>query len=150
MTETSDFFQEQLRLFDIESDKLQDTIESFSPTDKSIDQIIQAYYQIMTVSSIGEFLKQNFQNHNNFKTISERIDFVENTIEKFDKNIHPEIRSYLTNLVDELTRNLQSPQKLAPKSKESIKQEAELYAKLREVMSTKEFVEQYGKGLDDD
>ena len=36
------------------------------------------------------------------------------------------------------------------KSKEDIEKEAKLYKELREVMSTKEFVEQYATGLKDD
>jgi len=36
------------------------------------------------------------------------------------------------------------------KSKETIENEAKLYEKLREIMSTKEFVKQYDSGLSND
>ena len=49
------------------------------------------------------------------------------------------------------TNNLQSLGKeSSKKSKEHIEKEAKLYKELREVMSTKEFVEQYAIGLKDD
>ena len=48
--------------------------------------------------------------------------------------------------ISDITSNLQSINS-EPKSKETIENEAKLYEKLREIMSTKEFVKQYDAGL---
>ncbi len=57
--------------------------------------------------------------------------------------------SNLTDYVQEIMTNLKS-NKGEVKTKEIIEQEAKLYEKLRVIMSTKEFVEQYDKGLSHD
>ena len=71
--------------------------------------------------------------------------------EKFNASLHPTILSQLTDSIQIHTNNLQSLGKeSSKKSKEDIEKEAKLYKELREVMSTKEFVEQYATGLKDD
>ena len=55
----------------------------------------------------------------------------------------------ITNSISEITNNLQSLNS-EQKSKETIENEAKLYEKLREIMSTKEFVKQYDSGLSND
>ncbi len=55
----------------------------------------------------------------------------------------------LTNSLADTTKSLQSDNTLE-KSKEVIETEAKLYDKLRQTMSTREFVEQYDQGLSHD
>ena len=71
--------------------------------------------------------------------------------EKFSKSLHLEILSHLTNSIKFLTDNLKLlGQNSEQKTKETIEKEALLYKELRELMSTKEFVEQYDSGIKDD
>ena len=80
----------------------------------------------------------------------EKISNVENFIsKKFNSTIHPKIMNNIENSISEITKNLQSLDS-DQKSKEIIENEAKLYEKLREIMSTKEFVKQYAAGLSDD
>ena len=80
----------------------------------------------------------------------EKISNVENFIsEKFNSIIHPKIMKNITNSVSKITKDLQSLNS-NQKSKETIENEAKLYEKLRETMSTKEFVKQYDVGLSND
>ena len=66
------------------------------------------------------------------------------------KSLHPEILTQLTNSIQISTENLKLlGQNSEQKTKETIEKEALLYKKLRELMSTKEFVEQYEIGLND-
>jgi predicted P-loop ATPase/GTPase len=65
---------------------------------------------------------------------------------KFNSDVHGKIMVYITNSISDITNNLKllTSEK---KSKETIENEAKLYEKLREIMSTKEFVKQYDAGL---
>ena len=72
-----------------------------------------------------------------------------NFSEKFDHTIHPQILQNLEKSIQETTVNLQSNTD-TEKSKEEIESDAKLYEELRKQMSTKEFVEQYSKGISND
>ena len=51
-----------LELFDSESKKLQDALESIQKkSDKTIPEIIDVYYQVIKVDSLAKVLKENFQ-----------------------------------------------------------------------------------------
>ena len=56
---------------------------------------------------------------------------------------------HITNSISDITGDLQSLNS-EQKSSETIENEAKLYEKLREMMSTKEFVKQYDSGLSHD
>jgi hypothetical protein len=56
---------------------------------------------------------------------------------------------HITNSISGITSNLQSINS-EQKSKETIENEAKLYEKLREIMSTQEFVKQYDVSLSND
>jgi hypothetical protein len=56
---------------------------------------------------------------------------------------------HITNSISNITSNLQSINS-EQKSNETIENEAKLYEKLREIMSTKEFVKQYDAGISHD
>ena len=95
-----------------------------------------------------EVMKQQIEKSDlsSFEKISNAENFIS---EKFNSTIHPKIMSNISNSVLEITKNLQSLNS-EQKSKETIENEAKLYEKLRELMSTKEFVKQYDAGLSDD
>ena len=76
-----------------------------------------------------------------------KILYVEKFIsEKFNSTIHPKIMERIAISISDITRNLQSINS-EQKSRETIENEAKLYEKLREIMSTNEFVKQYDAGL---
>ena len=148
-------FDESYQLFQTESNHLEDIIENtIEKSDKTIPDIVQIYYQVIKVDSLGKLLKQRFQDkvEPNYHNLLDRIDEVQKIIaEKFNASLHPTILSQLTDSIQMHTNNLKLLGKESgKKSKEDIEKEAKLYKELREVMSTKEFVEQYATGLKDD
>ena len=148
------YFEETSKSLISESDKLETLIDHLLQKSEkfSIDEIVSIYYQIMNISSLMQFLKQNTSNDNSEKTqtLLEKIELTENLIRNsFNTNLHPIILSHLTDYVQETMTNLKS-NKGKEKTKEIIESEAKLYEKLRVTMSTKEFVEQYDKGLSHD
>ena len=148
-------FDESYQLFQTESSQLEDIIENIiEKPDKTIPDIVQIYYQVIKVDSLGKLLKQRFQDkvEPNYHNLLDRIDEVQKIIaEKFNASLHPTILSQLTDSIQMHTNNLKLLGKESgKKSKEDIEKEAKLYKELREVMSTKEFVEQYATGLKDD
>jgi len=136
-------------MFDIESEKLSDMIGiATTKSDLSIPEIIDTYYQIINVSSMNTMLKQQI-NSDNQKSLLDKILETEKMItEKFNSDIHPRIMENLRKSIQETTNILQSGTE--QKSKEDIENEAKFYEELRQKMSTKEFVEQYDKGLSND
>lgn len=136
-------------MFDTESEKLSNMINiAETKSDLSIPEIIDTYYQIINVSSMNTMLKQQISS-NNQKTLHDKILEIEKMItEKFNSDIHPRIMEDLVKSIQETTRILQSGS--GQKSKEDIENEAKFYEELRQKMSTKEFVEQYDKGLSND
>ena len=148
-------FDESYQLFQTESNQIEDMIKNtIEKSDRTISDIVQIYYQVIKVVSLGKLLKQRFQDkvEPNHHTLLDRIDEVQNIItEKFNMSLHPTILSQLTDSVQKHTDNLKLLAKEpGEKSKESIEEEAKLYKELRDFMSTKEFVEQYATGLKDD
>jgi elongation factor P--beta-lysine ligase len=140
---------ELFELFIIEFEKLENLANQInSENELDVNQIVEIYYQITNVSSLIEVMRQQIDKSNlsSFEKISNAENFIS---EKFNSTIHPKIMSNISNSVLEITKNLQSLNS-EQKSKETIENEAKLYEKLRELMSTKEFVKQYDAGLSDD
>ena len=137
------------RMFHIESEKLENLINNATTKSKlSIHEIIETYYQIMNVSSMITMLKPQID-IDEYKSFLEKIQETEKIIsEKFNSNIHPQIIKKLANSIQNTTKYLQSGN--VEKSKEEIENKAKQYEELRQTMSTKEFVEQYDKGLSHD
>ncbi len=137
-------------MFHDESEKLENLINTATTkSELSIHEIIETYFQIMNVSSMAVMLKQQLQ-ADEHKILLDKIIYIERVIsEKFNSSIHPQILKKLTKSIQDSTKNLQSegPEQ---KSKEDIENKAKLYEELRQKMSTKEFVEQYDKGLSHD
>jgi len=154
MSDTESYYDEISKSFITESDKLEAEINHLLQKSKkfSINEIVSIYYQIMNITSLIQFLKQNISNNNSEKTqtLLEKIKLSENLIgTTFNINLHSMFLSHLTDNIQEIMTNLKSNQG-KEKTREIIEQEAELYEKLRATMSTKEFVEQYDKGLSHD
>ena len=138
-----------------ESEKLQQTIETISKiSKKSIPDIVNLYYQAVMVKTLTKKLREDFEssNESEHKKLLDKIEEIEKyLIDNFTKSLHPEILTQLTNSIQNSTENLKTlGQNSEQKTKETIEKEALLYKKLRELMSTKEFVEQYEIGLNND
>ena len=137
------------QMFDSESQKLQNLINAISSkTDMNIHEIVETYYQVMNVSSMATMLKQQTDSEPN--PLLSKIQETEKMIsEKFNSTIHPKILVKISSSIQEMTKNLQSGNS-GEKSKEQIESNAKLFEELRQTMSTKEFVEQYEKGISHD
>ena len=150
-TETNE--NETLELFTSESEKLQKIIDSIPKTsEKKLSDIINLYYQVTMVQTLAKKIKSDLksptENQNLFDEINKTEEYLNG---KFSKSLHPEILSELTNSIQSSTDNLKRlGQNSEQKTKETIEKEALLYKELRELMSTKEFVEQYETGIKDD
>ena len=145
MTSTDDISQ----MFDGESQKLQNLISiADSKSDLNIHEIIETYYQVMNVSSMLTLLKEQVESKSN--PLLDKIQVIDKSIsEHFNSNIHPRIMKTVSTSIQETTEKLQSGN-TGKKSKEEIELEAKLFEELRQKMSTREFVEQYNKGLHND
>ena len=150
-TETNE--NETLELFTSESEKLQKIIDSIPKTsEKKLSDIINLYYQVTMVQTLAKKIKSDLksptENQNLFDEINKTEEYMN---EKFSKSLHPEILSELTSSIQVSTDDLKRlGQNSEQKTKETIEKEALLYKELRELMSTKEFVEQYETGIKDD
>ena len=134
-----------LEIFSTEFDKFQNLVNLITfDNDLTVNQIVQVYYQITNISSMIVVIKQQL------KQSTEKILRTEKFInENFNSIIHPKIMDHIENSISIITTDLQSLNS-GQKSKETIENEAKLYEKLREIMSTKEFVKQYDSGLSND
>ena len=145
MTSADDISQ----IFDDEYLKLQNLINlADSKSDLNIHEIVEIYYQVMNVSSMSTLLKEQVESQPN--SLLDKIQVINKSISKqFNSNIHPRIMKTLSTSIQETTEKLQSGNS-GKKSKEEIESEAKLFEELRQKMSTREFVEQYNKGLYND
>ena len=141
-------------LLNIESSKLQDTIDhGLKNLEKlTLAEIIEAYYQAINVTSITKMLKENSEVIKELEESSKirmQIKKVENDMdEKFDKNFHRLILSQLNQAIEDSKSKIKEIRtKQIEKTKEEIEKQGEIYQKLRQTMSTKEFVDQYDKEL---
>jgi len=131
-----------LELLTSEYNKLENLVNSLNfDAELPVTQIVEVYYQITNLSSMITVAKPQLDQNN------AKIVYAEKFIsEKFNSTIHPKIMERVATSISEITSNLQSINS-EQKSKETIENEAKLYEKLREMMSTKEFVKQYDAGL---
>ena len=151
----SSTFNETIDLFNSESNKLQDGVsQALKNSEKlSIQEIINVYYQVINVMSLAKFLKQNFDGTKKTeegKPLLIRIQEIEQYIdENFNRNLHLLIISNLKKSIENSTKKLKDmTANHSEKTKEVIENQAKMYKKLRQIMSTKEFVDQYNNGLD--
>jgi hypothetical protein len=151
----SSTFNETIDLFNSESNKLQDGItQSLKNSEKlSIREIINVYYQVINVISLAKFLRENcngIKNTEESKPLLIRLQEIEQYIdENFNRNLHLLIISNLKNSIENSMKKLKDmTANPSEKTKEEIENQAKMYKKLRQIMSTKEFVDQYNNGLD--
>ena len=116
-----------------------------------IPDIVSLYFQATMVETLSKKLRQDIVESDQ-QTYLEKINKIQKYVdENFSKSLHPVILSQLVNSIQESTDNLKLlGQNSEAKTKEIIENEARLYKELRELMSTKEFVEQYDSGIKDD
>jgi len=141
-----------LELLDSEFEKFQTIIGSMSKNPKKmIPDIVSLYFQATMVETLSKKLRQDIVESEQ-QTHLEKINKIQKYVdENFSKSLHPEILSQLVNSIQKSTDNLKLlDQNSEEKTKEIIENEAQLYKELRELMSTKEFVEQYDAGIKDD
>ena len=145
---------EAATLFNSESNKLENSIHQLLNNSKefTISEIIQVYYQVINIKSLEQFLKLNLKNIKNKveqKTLEIRIQENEKYVdEKFDSNLHLLIITNLNKMIDECKTKLKDiSTKNNKKTKENLENQAKTYEKLRQIMSTKEFVNQYSNRL---
>ena len=134
-----------LELFTSEYNKLENLVNAIDfDAELPVNQIVEVYYQITNISSMITVVKPQLAQNNDKILHAEKF-----ISDKFNSTIHPKIMEHITNSISDITDNLQSLNS-EQKSKETIETEAKLYEKLREIMSTKEFVKQYDAGMSHD
>ena len=139
-----------LGLFTSEYDKLENLVNAMNFDDElPVNQIVEVYYQITNVSSMIIVMKQQLDQTNDIASYEKILNTEKFISDKFNSDIHPKIIQSIAHSISNITGNLQSLNS-EQKSKETIENEATLYEKLREIMSTKEFVQQYDAGLSND
>ena len=139
-----------LELLSSEYDKLENLVNAMNFDDElNVNQIVEVYYQITNISSMIIVMKQQLDQTNDIASHEKILNTEKFISDKFNSDIHPKIMEHIANLISGITSNLQSLNS-EQKSKETIENEAKLYEKLREIMSTKEFVKQYDAGLSND
>ena len=144
-----------LDLLNSEFEKLQNIIESITKnSEKTIPDIISLYYQVTMVQTFSKKLSSDIESieRSEQQKFLNKIDEIQKFVtENFTKSLHPNILSQLVISIQNSTDSLkQLGENSEQKTKETIENEALLYKKLRELMSTKEFVEQYEIGLNND
>ena len=141
-----------LDLLDSEFEKFQKIIDSISKNSKKmIPDIVHLYFQATMVETLSKKLRQDIVESEQ-QTYLEKINKIQKYVdENFSKSLHPKILSQLINSIQKSTDNLKLlDQNSEQKTKEIIENEAQLYKELRELMSTKQFVEQYESGIKND
>jgi len=141
-----------LELLDSEFEKFHKLMDSIPKnSEKIIPDIVSLYFQATMVETLSKKLKEDISGSEQQKHL-EKINTIQKYVdENFSKSLHPEILSQLINSIQKSTDNLKLlGQSTEEKTKEIIENEARLYKELRELMSTKEFVEQYDAGIKDD
>ena len=141
-----------LELLDSEFEKFQKLMDSIPKnSEKIIPDMVNLYFQATMVETLSKKLKEDISGSEQQKHL-EKINTIQKYVdENFSKSLHPEILSQLVISIQQYTDNLKLlGQSTEEKTKEIIENEARLYKELRELMSTKEFVEQYDAGIKDD
>ena len=136
-------------LFLKESEKLNQALESWIQNYEKISmaQIVELYYQVINVNSLVKYSQDSYESSN--KEINGQITNTQKIIEeKFNNNLHPKILKKIEELIETTKNDLKQMQSQNKKTKEEIEKQAEKYEELRKIMSTKEFVEQFNKLID--
>ena len=127
-----------------ECEKLDRVAAAVSGGDLSIRKIVEAYHQAICVSSMTDALRQA----GDAALVPGEISRAEAALDEFNSTTHPRILAGLAESVEEATKALQASN--APQTQRDAKRQSASYEELREKMSAREFVEQYGSGLSGD
>ena len=142
-------FKQTHDMFNAESETLEEIIDDSIKKINilEITEIVQIYYRIINISSIIKVIKSQCNEKK-----KEQLELVKKTKEteiiikkKFDETLHQGITKQLSEKIKNLTNDLKENNQ--KKTREEIKNDAKSFEKLREIMSTREFVEQYDKEL---
>ena len=132
-------------LFLHETDMLKQTIDEWSQKmeDISMEQIVEIYYKVINVNSLSKIS----ENPDDLSELQNKIKNAKNMIdETFNKSFHPLLMSKIQNSIEMIKNELEEIQNTNnQKTKEKIEEQAKMCEDLRKLMSTKEFVEQYNK-----
>lgn len=150
--ENSSSTNEISKVFISESNKVKRSIDvSLTNVENlSMKEIIELYYQVINFTSLLKISKQSIVGSQDNKMISNTIQESKKYLdEKFNKNLHLLLRAQLIKLLENSKENLKN-MKLNQnnKTKEEIEKQAKEFENLRQMMSTKEFIEQYDKTLE--
>ena len=136
--------ENSIELFDTEIKNLESYLQSLCGKDTfSISEIVQTYYLITNLNSLVTLMAENFKES---ISVSEKINFFHTLISSFNSTTHRKILDFLSDSIEKTTKDLQSTNS-QNKTKEEIELDAKKFETLRELMSTKEFVEQYDRGV---
>jgi glutamyl-tRNA reductase len=140
--------EDSANLFLHETDMLKQTIDEWSQKigDIPMEQIVEIYYKVINVNSLSKIS----ENPDDLSELQNKIKNAKNTIdETFNKSFHPLLMSKIQNSIETIKNELKEIQNTNnQKTKEKIEEQAKMYEDLRKLMSTKEFVEQYNKLID--
>jgi len=135
-----------------EYDKLQDSISQMIKEYEKLkmEDIIGLYFQVINVTSFAKSLSENNlmieKGSDDFKKIEEIENYID---EKFNEFLHPLLMSQLEKTIEDFKTELKNINaKQNSKTKNEIENQARDFEKLRQLMSTQEFVNQYDKVLD--
>jgi len=134
-----------------EYDKLQDSISQMIKDYEKLkmEDIIGLYFQVINVTSFTKSLSENNltleKESDDFKKIAEIEKYID---KKFNEYLHPLLMSQLEKTIENFKTNLKNIKaKQNSKTKNEIENQAKDFEKLRQLMSTQEFVNQYDKVL---
>lgn len=140
--------EDSANLFLHETDMLKQTIDEWSQKieDIPMEQIVEIYYKVINVNSLSKIS----ENPDDLTELQNKIKNAKNAIdETFNKSFHPLLMSKIQNSIETIKNELKEIQNTNnQKTKEKIEEQAKMYEDLRKLMSTKEFVEQYNKLID--
>ena len=136
---------EPIELFVTESKKLQNKMDSLKNSNEfSISLIVETYHQVINVSSMAKMLKEDTTPEEKYRLTIQEIEKL--IKEKFNDILHPQISAHLQKSIEDLRNDLKSTNEIRDnKTKTEIEKQAKMFERLRQLMSTQEFVEQYNK-----
>lgn len=146
-------FRQAAEAFVQESEVLTGLMDSALKGAEKLDvaEIVRLYYQVISTSSIIRVLRTRADVHED-GGLSDKIRDVEAAIEdRFNSNIHRTVMAALSERIRDMTDRLRKAGKNGgEKTAEDVKNEAGMFEKLREIMSTREFVGQYDRQIGHD
>lgn len=154
MSDEESYLEEVSESFISESEKLEESVSSLSPQSQTlyVEEIVPLYHHVMNLTSLILTLKKKIPDDESAKhhRLFEKIKSTEALInDSFNSRLHPQILSQLDSSLQEHMNSLKSGRR-KERTKQTIEEEARNYEKLRQAMSTKEFVEQYDRMIKND